>query len=643
MDWIVTKAPDSTYDTESRSELPRSLPGKPTAEIGDSITIRGNGDRIKVTLLGVVDPAVIKSRGISGMMAMLRGEEPARQDFRCVAVRLRMRNLEDEGKQGVLQGICGGVLFDSDGREYFSTGESVENCPALWAPNRGEQPKVMCDAFEIPQGAKPARYVLAISRGERVPAGEWNLKRSRPASSESETDLGVREQRQVLEAGVDAWNAWRAKNPRVEVQLASEKLNGRDLKGINLSGANLERANFSGSDLTNANFSKAHACSALFPKARVASANFGNCDLRDASFFEAYAAGANFDRAVMTKANLEKMQAYAARFREADLRGVRGIEAGLMDCNFEGAKLEDVNFTGALLGGAAMSGVNLCGSKLTGAYLQGADLRSVIIEDVSAYGANLQGADLTGATVSNSDLSLATLVNAKLGDAIIVNTRVFGVSAWNIEGTPKRQDEIVITPQDQARVTVTDLEVANFVYLLLNNEKIRNAIETIGGKGVLILGRFTERKHVLEAIKKEIGRLDLLPIVFDFERPTNHDFTETVMTLAGMSRFIVADITAPRSVPLELQATVPNYMVPLVPLLAEGERPFSMFEDLWKKHRDWVLEPLSYESVEQLIRVFKKAVVDPANERLEFLRVRKAEKLLGRHASDYEDGAPRDS
>jgi hypothetical protein len=157
-------------------------------------------------------------------------------------------------------------------------------------------------------------------------------------------------------------------------------------------------------------------------------------------------------------------------------------------------------------------------------------------------------------------------VHAKLGHATIVNTRVFGISAWDIKGTPKRQNEIIITPEDQPRVTVSDLEVANFVYLLLNNEKIRNAIETIGRKGVLILCRFTERKHVLEAIKEEISRLDLLPIVFDFERPTDRDFTETVMTLAGMSRFIVADITAPKSVPLELQVTIPNYMVPFVPL-----------------------------------------------------------------------------
>ena len=43
-----------------------------------------------------------------------------------------------------------------------------------------------------------------------------------------------------------------------------------------------------------------------------------------------------------------------------------------------------------------------------------------------------------------------------------------------------------------------DLEIAQFIYLLLNNQKIRHVIDTITSKIVLILGRFTpERKAVL--------------------------------------------------------------------------------------------------------------------------------------------------
>ena len=96
------------------------------------------------------------------------------------------------------------------------------------------------------------------------------------------------------------------------------------------------------------------------------------------------------------------------------------------------------------------------------------------------------------------------------------------------------------------------------------------------------------------------------------------------MTLAGMCLFIIADITHPKSVPLELQATVPNYMIPFVPIIQEGEKPFAMFVDLWKKYRDWVLEPLAYDSLEKLVEVFDAAVIERATRRSEALSVRKA-------------------
>ena len=54
-------------------------------------------------------------------------------------------------------------------------------------------------------------------------------------------------------------------------------------------------------------------------------------------------------------------------------------------------------------------------------------------------------------------------------------------------------------------------------------------------------------------------------MVFNFDKPETKDFTETVRLLANLSRFVIVDITNPRSTPLELQATVPDYMVPFAP------------------------------------------------------------------------------
>jgi hypothetical protein len=49
-----------------------------------------------------------------------------------------------------------------------------------------------------------------------------------------------------------------------------------------------------------------------------------------------------------------------------------------------------------------------------------------------------------------------------------------------------------------------------------------------------------------------------VPIVFNFDKPETKDFTETVRLLAGLAKFVIADIINPRSAPLELQATVPE-------------------------------------------------------------------------------------
>ena len=133
----------------------------------------------------------------------------------------------------------------------------------------------------------------------------------------------------------------------------------------------------------------------------------------------------------------------------------------------------------------------------------------------------------------------------------------------------------MITPRDEPQVTVDDLEVAQFVYLLLHNEKIRKVIDTVGKKGVLLLGRFTEgRIAVLERLREELRQRGYLPIVFNFDKPETKDFTETVRLLAGLSKFVIADITNPKSAPLELQATVPEIMVPFRPIIEEGEKPF---------------------------------------------------------------------
>jgi pentapeptide repeat protein len=262
-----------------------------------------------------------------------------------------------------------------------------------------------------------------------------------------------------------------------------------------------------------------------------------------------------------------------------------------------------------------------------------ANLSEASLERADLSGANLMRANLSKANLKGANLKGAILVETDLSDADLTGCRIYGVSAWNVklnEGT--KLHNLVITADNEPEVAVDDLEVAQFVYLLLKNEKIRRVIDTVGKKGVLLLGRFTEgRIAVLDRLRDELRKRGYLPIVFNFDKPETKDFTETVQLLAGLSKFIIADITNPKSAPLELQATVPEIMVPFRPIIEEGEKPFAMLQDLWIKHREWMFEPLYYSSVDALIASLDEKIIRPAEQRFVELLARKAETMKGEH------------
>ena len=159
--------------------------------------------------------------------------------------------------------------------------------------------------------------------------------------------------------------------------------------------------------------------------------------------------------------------------------------------------------------------------------------------------------------------------------------------------------------------------------MLLNNRKIRHVIDTITSKVVLILGRFTEeRKAVLDAIRDELRKRDYLPVLYDFDKPASRDLTETISTLAHMARFIVADITEPRSIPQELATIVPTLSVPVKPLLLKGATgENAMFRDF--REYPWVLAVYRYNDQDQLIASLETKVIGPAEKKAKALIKRK--------------------
>lgn len=77
---------------------------------------------------------------------------------------------------------------------------------------------------------------------------------------------------------------------------------------------------------------------------------------------------------------------------------------------------------------------------------------------------------------------MVRLVEANLERANLTGCKIYGISAWGVKLKDAIQRDMVITSlakPNEPVITVDNLEVAQFIYLLLYNEKIRYVIDTV--------------------------------------------------------------------------------------------------------------------------------------------------------------------
>jgi len=359
----------------------------------------------------------------------------------------------------------------------------------------------------------------------------------------------------ILKQGRDVWNKWRKDHPEIRPDLSDVNLtqfNNANLSNTNLSDTNLSRTMLAFSDLSGANLQRA--------------------DILEATLLRANFDGANLDSTCFSFSNLSEASFTNAIFiNRVIINGANLSKADLSNCDLSGANFSDCNLSKANLSSANLTGTNLS--------------RAILIET------NMRNATLTGCSI-------------------------FGISAWGVELEGATQSSLVITPANEPTITVDNLKVAQFIYLLLNNHEIRDVIDTITSKVVLILGRFTdERKKVLDTLRDELRRRNYLPVLFDFDKPANRDITETVSTLAHLARFIIVDLTDPSSAPHEVATIVPHCIVPVQPLLSlQPLIEYAMFQDLRRRH-PWVLPTFRYHDTTDLLASLKEHIIEPVDQK----------------------------
>lgn len=323
---------------------------------------------------------------------------------------------------------------------------------------------------------------------------------------------------------------------------------------------------------------------------------------------------ANLSGVMLRQANLSQ-----ANLGEADLSGADLGEANLAGATLWGAALNEAKLCRTDLGFADLTYADLSHADLTAARLWKADLTAARLIQAALPTANLSTAilretDLTSANLSGADLNYALLVETNLKQANLSGCSVHGVSAWDVQLAGTIQTDLVITLPNEPTVTVDGLELAQFIYLVLNHKHLQQVITSIKANLVLILGRLTPaHKAALSEIKEALRQQHYSPVLFDFEKPLNRDFSQTVGTLARMARFIIADLEPRKSISQELLALVPRLAVPVQPLLNGSKKIYRMFPEF--KQYPWVLPGYHYRNLSDLQASLEDKVIRPAEEK----------------------------
>src|SRR5262249_19058929 len=153
---------------------------------------------------------------------------------------------------------------------------------------------------------------------------------------------------------------------------------------------------------------------------------------------------------------------------------------------------------------------------------------------------------------------------------------------------------------------------AQLLSLMLDGAGIRRVFDSVNSKLVLILGSFSvDEKPLLDALRKGLQGHGYVAVTFDFERPLDRDYAETVVSLAGMSRFIVADFTNAKEVRAEVVLARNQFRrVPIIPIAKDGAQlPITMVNSFSAEELRHLVR---YTSVDDLLENLQVMIIDYA-------------------------------
>lgn len=306
------------------------------------------------------------------------------------------------------------------------------------------------------------------------------------------------------------WNQWRLQHPRVTP----------DLRGLILVGGSLVRYNLADARLDNAVLVRTNLALAHLERASLTNAKLMSADL--------------------SAVRAEKVNLSSANLRGATLQYGDFRRAVCLDRTYLAhADLSEANFTGAMMAETTLSRADLTKTCFDGADLTRAELSDAILDETSLLGTTLRSAVIGGTFIRRVKTDDKTDQSELLVDVHV---------AWE----RRKGERIKFTEAN-------DIRVAQFHNIVDEPGSVGKLLAATTKRVVLILGRFLpQRKRVLDRLAKGLSERGKIAVIFDFPSPADREVSDTVRFIAGMSEFIVVDLTKASSVPLELQATIPD-------------------------------------------------------------------------------------
>jgi hypothetical protein len=150
---------------------------------------------------------------------------------------------------------------------------------------------------------------------------------------------------------------------------------------------------------------------------------------------------------------------------------------------------------------------------------------------------------------------------------------------------PRPEEPLAVEEQEAAR-SERQKTVSNAYQLIsaMDGPEQGRVLSEMAEHRVLILGNFKpERRAILDSMAGHLRThpRNYQPVIFDFDPPAGRTLGESILILAGLSRFVIADLSEARSLPAELEKILSQFRtLPVVPIIEHGQHAYALFEDL---------------------------------------------------------------